>query len=277
VHLRRATLSPPAIPVTHTPIHPHRYNRMVSEMLPVEAPLMKSHMTKIETTLQAGLKDINWKSSAIEGFIADAQACIRDAHDVLFQTKDNLREIQTILDKWCAEPLLQRKPKPVTPAELATSQKQLIAARFQEIKAGGLVIDKKLQASHVVMKVAKAHPNWRAYADFTNSIVIMGLSRLVIKSLQFLCEQLDAERIAAQNIRPLMQIKLDLVGDVVRFVPDVEESRGDSSVWGIVNGWVDSFYQAATLFKRLDDAEGRCVGGGGGDCLCPLLMEVGGG
>jgi dynein heavy chain len=250
------------------------YNRMVSEMLPVEAPLMKAHMTKIETALQAGLKDINWKSTAIEGFIADAQVCIRDAHDVLFQTKDNLREIQGILDKWCAEPLLQRKPKPVTSSELAASQKQLIAARFQEIKAGGLVIDKKLQASHVVMKVAKAHPNWRAYADFTNSVVIMGLSRLVIKSLQYLCEQLDADRIAAQNIRPLMLIKLDLVGDSVRFVPDVEESRGESSVWGIVNGWVDSFYQAATLFKRLDDAEGRYVKELSDDMYVQMLLAT---
>ena len=250
------------------------YNRMVSEMLPVEAPLMKTHMGKIETTLQSGLKDINWKSTAIEGFISDCQVCVKEAHDVLFQSKDNLREIQGILDKWSAEPLLQRKPKPVTPSELAASQKQLITARFQDIKQGGMTIDKKLQASHVVMKVAKAHPNWRAYADFTNSIVIMGLSRLVIKSLQYLCEQLDAERIAQLNIRPMMQIKLDLVGDQVRFVPDVEEWRGEGSVWGIVNGWVDSFYQAATLFKRLDDAEGRYVKELSDDMYVQMLLAT---
>jgi dynein heavy chain len=55
------------------------YNRMVSEMLPVEAPLMKTHMTKIEATLQSGLKDINWKSTAIESFIADSQVRVWSA------------------------------------------------------------------------------------------------------------------------------------------------------------------------------------------------------
>jgi dynein heavy chain len=124
------------------------------------------------------------------------------------------------------------------------------------------------------MKVAKAHPNWRAYADFTNSIVIMGLSRLVIKSLQYLCEQLDAERIASGNVRPMLQIKLDLVGDQVRFVPDVEEARGEASIWGIVNSWVDSFYQAATLFKRLDDAEGRYVKELADDMYVQMLLAT---
>ena len=172
--------------------------------------------------------------------------------------------------------MLQRRPKPATPQEMAAAQKQLIAQRFQDMKTGGIAIDKKLQASHAIMKVAKVHPNWCAYVDFTNGIVVNGLSKLVVKSLQYLCEQLDADHIAAYALRPLLLVKLDLIGGHVKFVPDVEDLGGinDASLWGIVNGWIDSFYQTATLFRRLDDPEGRYVKELADDMYVQMLLST---
>ncbi len=45
----------------------------------------------------------------------------------------------------------------------------------------------------------------------------------------------------------------------VRFVPDVSDGAPGGSLYDIVDGWVNSFYHCATMFKRLDDAEGRYI------------------
>jgi hypothetical protein len=45
----------------------------------------------------------------------------------------------------------------------------------------------------------------------------------------------------------------------VRFLPDVSDSGSGASLYDIVDGWVNSFYHCATMFKRLDDSEGRYI------------------
>ena len=60
---------------------------------------------------------------------------------------------------------------------------------------------------------------------------------------------------------PMIEVKLDLVSvrigddkrrDEVRFIPDLEESSG-KGVRDLINSWVGSFFNVATLFKRLDN------------------------
>lgn len=109
---------------------------------------------------------------------------------------------------------------------------------------------------------------------------LQGLARLVVVSLRRLVDMLSPERIRKNQDLPLIIIDLCLLpaassasgssaqgagGAVVpavprqvRFVPDVvEDSAFGVSLYDIANGWVDSFYHAATVFKRLDDAEVR--------------------
>ena len=38
------------------------YNNVLTSLLPVEAPLLRSDLEKIDKALQQGVKNINWKS-----------------------------------------------------------------------------------------------------------------------------------------------------------------------------------------------------------------------
>jgi dynein heavy chain len=245
------------------------YNQMMLEMLPVEAPLLKAQMTKIETTLARGVNDLNWKSPTIDTFLGEAQASVKGAYDMLFALKGVLREIVSEMEGWSREALIFRKSKPMTPDEFESMYKTARSMRYAAIAEGGKVIDKKLREASAMTKLPKGgvSPHWSAYVDFVNGIVVQGLSRLVVASLRKLVDLLSAEKIRKAQELPLLIVDLALPGGkLLRFIPDVVEGTATSSsslstmtIYDIVNSWVDSFYHAATMFKRLDDGDGKYV------------------
>lgn len=101
----------------------NQYNAMMMEMLPVEAPLLKSQLVRIDATLVRGLRDLNWRSPAIDGFIGEAQTAVRGAFDMLVSLKGNLREVVGEMEAWSREPLLARKSKPMSPEEFESTYK----------------------------------------------------------------------------------------------------------------------------------------------------------
>jgi dynein heavy chain len=231
------------------------YNNMITHLLPVEAPLMKTLLTKIDKTVATGINEMNWKSHSIDAFIGQCQTAVRAAHEVLFELKGNLKEIESVLEGWAKAPLLERKMKPVVPEEFEAELKILLVQRYNEIKEGGQLVHKKLKASNAVLKVSKGHPDWRAYVDFVNDIVVEGLGKVVEVSLMFLGDQLDPELILKHDKLPMLEIAMNLYGRDVMFEPKIEETADNTGVRDIVNHWVDAFYRSATLFKRLDDPE----------------------
>ncbi|CAM9786011.1 unnamed protein product, partial [Phaeothamnion confervicola] len=166
--------------------------------------------------------------------------------------KSNLSNVQLELKKW-DRPLLERKTKPVDRDEFERAHKALKAARYAEIKEGGKEIQNMLKETNKVLKCAQSSPDWRAYVDFANNVVVDGLSRLVCSSLEFLLEQVEPESIARKGLLPVLELKLDLVDGEVRFQPAVGRAGGGKAVRDMVHGWVGSFYGAAALSKRLDN------------------------
>ena len=235
----------------------HMYNRIMTQLLPVEAPLLRAQLGKIDEMLQAGIKDLNWRSgAAIDEFITNTQAVVKDAHDVLFELKDNLGGVQENLDVWSKEPMLVRKSKPVAPEELSSLFKMQKKSKFDAIKKGGKEIERMLKASHAIMKVSKTHPNWKAYVDFVNGIVVDGLAKSIASSLEYLVDNINPDNSA----KPMLTIQLDLTAQVSRFIPDVGPHVPEySGLKGLVQGWVDAFYQMSTILRRIDDGEGSYV------------------
>ena len=246
------------------------YNSMLAEMLPVEAPLLRTHLIKMDQTLTRGVKDINWKSPALEGFIGEATAIVRSTYDMLFALKSNLRDIVGEMEGWSREPLLTRKAKPMSADEFEQGYKVARTSRYGAIQEGGKIVDKKLKESAAVLKLPKGSKEWSAYVDFVNGIVVQGLTRLVTMSLRKLCDLLDEKKIRRNQDLPLLIIDLALPSDKrLRFIPDVHEAvlppgapvppASQKTLYDIINNWVQSFYHAAVMFKRLDDNEGRYV------------------
>ena len=246
------------------------HNTILSEILPVEVPLLKAHLGKMEVVLAKGLKDLNWKSPAVEGFIADATASVKVTYDMLYTLKSNLRDIVAEMENWSREPLLVRKSKPSTVEEFENAYKVTRTARYAAIQEGGKAVLKKLKETEVSLKLPKGNKDWTVYVDFVNGIVVQGLSKLVRASLRKLLDLLSPEKIKKNMELPLIVIELALPGGKsLKYRPDVHEAllepgappptKANETLYDIVNGWVESFYHAARTFKRLDDNEGRYV------------------
>merc|ERR1711871_1877368 len=85
------------------------YNTMMTELLPVEKPLVQGYIDKIDNTVLRGIKDMNWKSPTINTFIDEAWKDVQSCHKILTTLKGNLSKIEDILESWCV-PMLERAP-----------------------------------------------------------------------------------------------------------------------------------------------------------------------
>jgi dynein heavy chain len=235
------------------------YNNMLNSLLPVEKPLVQQYITKINKTVQRGLKQMNWKSHGIDLFITEAMADVRAADTILSNLKNNLASIDSILAEW-KHSLLERRPaKPLIPEDFAKMNKTRQVGLCQKIKDGGKAITKLLTDSNKILKVSQGLPDWKAYVDFVNNIVVDGLASVVLYSLDFVIQNTDSSLIKSKGRVPILEIQLDLKASKVVFSPDLGNSEKKNGLRDIVNSWIEDFYLIATLFKRLDTSNGTYI------------------
>ena len=75
-----------------------------------------------------------------------------------------------------------------------------------------------LKDSNKVLKVSQGLPDWKAYVDFVNNIVVDGPSRVVHVSMEKLLSLVDAENIRKKSL-PLLEIDIKLVESRLYFHP----------------------------------------------------------
>eukprot|EP01041_Mallomonas_annulata_P000386 gene386-700_t len=234
-------------------------NDVLNLLLPVEKPLVLPYLTKVDSVVERGLTTLNWKSNGINEFIADAMEQVTAASEVVRTMKENMRKINEQLAGY-NKPLMQRKSKPVVKDEFEREHKNLIKERYTDIKEGGKAIHVMVKDTNKVLRVSNASNDWRAYVDFINNVVVHGLADVIYTSLDYIYDQINPDVIAKEDKMPMIEIKLDLISvrnddgrhEEVRFVPDLLEANG-KGIRDLVNGWIGSFFNIATLFKRLDN------------------------
>lgn len=230
------------------------YNRILSTMLPVEAPLIKNQIVVIDKALTMGIEVMNWKSHShgIENFLPEALSKVNAANKVLDILKDNVNAIREMTEQWGREPLLRRSAKPVLMDDFQAELAPLLAARYEEIEKGGEEMHNLINKINRVLKVSKGLPDWRTFVDYVNEIVVDGLVRLVSISLDWFCDVLDPEKIASNENPPMIEININLVGSGISFAPDIYSTSFKTGVRDVVNSWIDKIVNVGRRFKRLD-------------------------
>lgn len=101
------------------------YNHIQTDLQPVERPLFKDELDRIDRFLAQGVlpsgpdandakklaKLLNWKSTGIEQFIKDSMALVREAYETMSMMKNNYKRIKDLLDKWRQAPIFERNNK----------------------------------------------------------------------------------------------------------------------------------------------------------------------
>jgi dynein heavy chain len=229
------------------------FNNMLTTLLPVEEPLVRGHLDKIEKTVARGVNQMNWKSHGIDFFVTECMACVKVAKDILGALKDCRDGIEGIMEEWTQDPLLHRFPKPVGIQEFEAEHKSTKTHRYKAISDGGKHIHHLVKESNKALKVSHGLPDWKAYVDFVNDMVVGGLVEVVVTSLEFLQLQIGS---ATGDVVPMLEVDLDLIREDVTFTPPLSESPGGDGLRDIVDTWISSFFHVGSIFKRLDTGAG---------------------
>jgi dynein heavy chain len=236
-----------------------KYNAVLTELLPVEEPLLDDRIVKMDTVLSPGLTDLKWKcEDQIPDFIATAMTVVGDVSGVVNVLKGNLRKISSILSGWCRTPLLERKPKPMAPEDFELTNKAMVGVMLMGMTEDGKEIHKLVKDSSEALKVSKVSVNWKAYVDFVNNFIIEGFVSTIAVSLQYLCEILDPLIIARHEMLPLFDVKIELssTNGIIFDPPFSTDEPGNLSLRAVVDGWLKDFFAMATVMQRLDSSSG---------------------
>ena len=246
------------------------YNDIQTSLLPVERPLVKNQLDRIDKTLAQGIGDgkgknkavgsgLNWQSNGIDMFIGEAMAESKEATEVLHVLKGNLKRIQQICDSWKQHPIFDRGPKTAMVTDFVVSQKKFRQQRVQAIKENGQEIHRLLKDTNKKLKVSQGLPDWKSYIDFVNNIVVSGLVDVQCVSVKALANQLSAKHMEVNGTPPLLEIQLDLIDTEIVCVPPVSAVASVGSkdpnklgVFNLVKNWINGMLGVASCFKRLD-------------------------
>lgn len=183
------------------------YNTIHSTLLPVERPLVKGYLERMDQVLNKGIKALNWKSHGIDVFLKESMTVVNEANTLLSQLKTHQNRVDELLDIWNASPLLfERKSKALSVEEFEEHQKSLCQQKYHVIKEGGNEIHRLLKESLKHLRVAQGSPDWRAYVDYVSGIVEDGLARVIIQSLGQLREQLIRSELKVKTSQPCSKL-----------------------------------------------------------------------
>ncbi|GLE01103.1 hypothetical protein PINS_up009916 [Pythium insidiosum] len=233
------------------------YNTIHATLLPVERPLVKTYLDRMDQALTKGIKALNWKSHGIDVFLKESMTDVNDANALLSQLRAHQTRVTELLAQWLAPPLLfERKNKPLPVAEFEELQRALCQQKYQQLKDGGNEIHRLLKDAIKVLRVSTGSPDWRAYVDYVSARVEDGLTAVVVQSLTHLRDQLDPRRIEHDDLSALLEVELDLYGKGVVYFPPIASTATRNGVRDVVVRRIEAILHAATVFKRLDTSDG---------------------
>lgn len=91
-----------------------KYNKIVTQLNPVEKPLVESRIEKMDEVLKEGIEVLKWeKDKEIKIFISKSEKIVVETFKVVEQMKDSLNQIRAILENM-NKPMIKRKSNKVS-------------------------------------------------------------------------------------------------------------------------------------------------------------------
>jgi dynein heavy chain, axonemal len=253
------------------------YNDIQSTLLPVERPLVKAQLDRVDKMVSTGIgegknkaKPLNWKNNGIELFIAEAMAEVKEVNETLQMLKGNLKTVEQAVGTWQQHTVFERAYKTVLTPEFLNVQKKQRQTKLAAVKEAGQEIHRLLKDTNKKLKVSQGLPDWKAYVDFMNNVIVFGLADAMASSLKSLALQLNPKFLQESSQPALLEISLDLVDRAVIFLPEIGlvdspvmsstpgmmPTESQLGIKNIILNWMNGMLGLANVFKRLDSIEG---------------------
>jgi len=235
------------------------HNKLRASLLPVEEPLLRQHFIKIDKVVQQGLVTLTWKSHGVDDFIANALAVVEEADDILGTMKAGMKRIQELADKWTRLCVVNRMAKAMTVDDFSTYRKRELQSKFQVVTDDCKEVHRIVKDILKKIRVSTGHPDWKAYVEYLNEILLHGLCSAAAESVAYIAHEIDPSSITQEARLPLLEVDLALSGKRVLFAPNLERTPKGDGIEDMFAQWIASIFSIGSLNKRLDCATGDYV------------------
>lgn len=232
------------------------YNNILSTLLPVEKPLLADRIAKMRELLQPGIDQHLWHhTDNINNFIKGCMDYVTQVDELVKKMKDNVRQMQEKMSHWLS-PLFERKAKAMLPEDVEQTHTAQVMPRLEEIKNHGKEISKLMKDTSDAVKPDKKSPEWLAYVDYVNGLVIEGITAGINSSMQKLAENISISYNKHHNLQPIFDIKVNLYHREVSFEPSIGSNPQRSGIRDLIQKIMDDFISLSIQMPRLDTATG---------------------
>jgi dynein heavy chain len=234
-----------------------KYNNIIATLLPVEKPLMADRLANINKTLQPGIDTLKWNSTNIDQFINQSMAIVETVDELVKRMKDNVRQMIEKMNKWSANPLYTRRPRTLAPEDVESIHNANVTNRFDEIEKEGKDIMKLQKDTVDSVRPNKNSPEWKAYVDYVNGLVIEGITLGISSSMLDLAQQISVHYNKINGLAPIFQINVCLSDRQISFDPSISQNENGNGIRDIINNITEHFISLAIKMpSRVDNQQG---------------------
>eukprot|EP00049_Salpingoeca_infusionum_P001275 m.46981 g.46981 ORF g.46981 m.46981 type:complete len:4526 (+) comp10948_c0_seq2:170-13747(+) len=223
------------------------YNRIQTQLLDVEAPLIDEELAAIDAFLEKGITELNWNAPGVDDYCAQAKEVVEDLSERLQQTKANVVKMMDAMKLWYETPLLQRDAK--TGILTFQDRQKLMSNQLSQIRVDGKQFSRYIEENRQLFGVEKDDEDFVKYVEYADSLVVDGLFNVVHVSTAYVLDRMDSK--ATGNTQPLRSAKMTLVVPNVVFSPGLTDTDPAPSLLEQLQTLLSDFTDIGTLFPRV--------------------------
>jgi dynein heavy chain len=219
----------------------------------------------MDVNLEDGIVKLTWNSQAIDQFIEKASGVVSEQDNLVSRMKENVQKMQDMMDKWKVPLFERRAAKTMAPDELEQTHQSQVMPKHEDIRTNAKDIQRLVKETTEAIRPDKRSPQWLAYVDYLNSLIIEGVTCGINSSMNYLADQINIKYNAFHGNAAMFDIKVDLEDGDVCFNPTIKSNSRQNGIRDIIQKIIDDFIMISVLVPRLDLSDGR-----GGDFLVEI-------
>lgn len=107
------------------------------------------------------------------------------------------------------------------------------------------------------MRPNKNSPEWKAYVDYVNGLVIEGITLGISSSMLDLAQQISIHYNKVNGLAPIFQINVCLADRQISFDPSISQNESGNGIRDIINNITEHFISLAIKMpSRVDNQQG---------------------
>ncbi|KAM9349489.1 dynein axonemal heavy chain 17-like [Symphorus nematophorus] len=212
------------------------YNQVLRDVLQVELPLIQDQLQDLNQSLSE-LQETSWSCADVQRLVEQQRHKVLKFHSTVSEARDNMVAMTTIIQGWAELHLLRRSGDSLLEGG-ATEQS------YRRIREEGQQLLRLTQANRRLYGADASSESWIRYLDHVDQQVEDGLFQLLLRSLNFLCDNMKP-----QSCSVLFSVRLQLQETGSVFEPSVGVGLCD-----IIKNIISDVYSAASLPPRISES-----------------------